>query len=52
VLVEEIPSDYLRWILAAGFFDAPDVRYTAERELARRELEPPASVAGKAAASP
>ncbi len=43
-LVEEVPSDYLRWILAAGFFDAPDIRHTAERELASREPERPATL--------
>jgi DNA polymerase III epsilon subunit family exonuclease len=43
-LIEDVPSDYLHWILAAGFFDAPDVRYSAERELASRARERPASL--------
>jgi DNA polymerase III epsilon subunit-like protein len=45
IAVEEIPSDYWRWVIAAGFYDAPDVRYTALRELERR-AEAPASAAG------
>jgi DNA polymerase III epsilon subunit-like protein len=36
--IEHVPTDYLRGILAAGIEDWPDVRYTAERELAAREL--------------
>ncbi len=34
--VSGIPSSYLRWILAEGFEDWPDVRATAESELRRR----------------
>jgi len=34
--VGEIPTSYLRWIVATGFEDWPDVRATAEAELARR----------------
>jgi len=34
--VENIPAIYLRWIVATGFEDWPDVRATAEAELARR----------------
>ncbi len=34
--VENIPASYLRWIVATGFEDWPDVRATAEAELARR----------------
>jgi DNA polymerase III epsilon subunit-like protein len=34
--VTRVPSGYLRWIVGAGFEDWPDVRATAERELARR----------------
>ncbi len=34
--VAEIPASYLRWIVATGFEDWPDVRATAQAELARR----------------
>jgi DNA polymerase III epsilon subunit-like protein len=34
--IGQIPSSYLRWILTEGFDDWPDVRATAESELARR----------------
>ncbi len=32
----DVPTSYLRWILAAGFEDWPDVRATARAELERR----------------
>jgi len=34
--VAEIPTSYLRWIVATGFEDWPDVRATAQTELTRR----------------
>jgi DNA polymerase III epsilon subunit-like protein len=34
--IGQVPSSYLRWIVARGFEDWPDVRATAERELLRR----------------
>jgi DNA polymerase III epsilon subunit-like protein len=37
--IEQIPSSYLRWILAEGFEDWPDVRATAEFELRRRRCK-------------
>jgi exodeoxyribonuclease X len=51
-LIADVPSDYLRWILTAGFDDAPDVRYTAERELARRANALPAAPAAAFPYSP
>ena len=48
ILVEEVPSDYFRWVIAAGFYDAPDVRYTAERELERRAKALASAVCGRA----
>ena len=36
--VGDVPASYLRWIVASGFEDWPDVRATASAELARRAI--------------